>query len=321
MDGLLVIDKPPGPTSHDVVARLRRVLGERRIGHTGTLDPAASGVLPLVLGRATRLARFMSGSTKRYEAVVRFGQATDTYDADGLPAGERSTAAVPTRGQIDSALNAFRGTFDQQPPAFSAKKVAGRRSYETARANRTRRSLEASALGGPMPRAGQLGPPDLPGLPEPVRVTIHRLDVTDVVDDCVTLDLECSAGFYVRSLAHDLGAALGMGAHLAALRRTASGGLTLADAMPLDLAERSPADARSAVVPLEDMLTNLPAVVLQDEGVVRAIHGRDIGPAEITGEIWAGDSPVRLFDQSGQLVGIGEAAVTSGLLHPSVVLR
>src|SRR5882672_6157102 len=115
MDGLLVIDKPTGPTSHDVVARVRRVLAERRIGHTGTLDPAASGVLPLVLGRATRLARFMSGSRKCYEAVVRFGQATDTYDAEGLPVGARSTAAVPTRGQIESALNAFRGTFQQQP--------------------------------------------------------------------------------------------------------------------------------------------------------------------------------------------------------------
>ena len=140
MDGLLVIDKPTGPTSHDVVARVRRVLAERRIGHTGTLDPAASGVLPLVLGRATRLARFMSGSTKSYEAVVRFGQATDTYDAEGLPAGARSTAAVPTRSQIESALDAFRGTFQQQPPAFSAKKIGGRRSYETAREHRARRA-------------------------------------------------------------------------------------------------------------------------------------------------------------------------------------
>ena len=135
MDGLLVIDKPTGPTSHDVVARMRRVLGESRIGHTGTLDPAASGVLPLVLGRATRLARFMSGSNKRYEAVVRFGQATDTYDAEGVPVGERSLA-IPSREQIESALEAFRGTFEQQPPAFSAKKIAGRRSYEAARAAR-----------------------------------------------------------------------------------------------------------------------------------------------------------------------------------------
>ena len=321
MDGLLVIDKPTGPTSHDVVARVRRVLAERRIGHTGTLDPAASGVLPLVLGRATRLARFMSGSTKSYEAVVRFGQATDTYDAEGLPAGARSTAAVPTRSQIESALNAFRGTFQQQPPAFSAKKIGGRRSYETAREHRARRAVP-----------DRPDVPELPGVPSPVSVTVHRLDITDVADECVTLSLECSAGFYVRSLAHDLGATLGVGAHLATLRRTASAGFTLADAMPLDLAERSPADALAAIVPLERMLTGLAAVVLDDAGVSRAMHGRDIGPAEMSGEGWTGGGggpvgavgpmgPVRLLDQRGQLVGIGVAAAVPGLLHPSVVIR
>ena len=220
MDGLLVIDKPPGPTSHDVVARMRRVLGERRIGHTGTLDPAASGVLPLVLGRATRLARFMSGSRKRYEAVVSFGQATDTYDAEGLPVGERSLA-IPSRTQIESALDTFRGTFEQQPPAFSAKKIAGRRSYESARAARVK----------PQP-AG-------PGLPVPVSVTVHDLAIVALAGDQLTLSIECSAGFYVRSLAHDLGVRLGVGAHLAALRRTASAGLTLDVAITLDVAERS----------------------------------------------------------------------------------
>lgn len=325
MDGLLVIDKPAGPTSHDVVARVRRMLAERRIGHTGTLDPAASGVLPLVLGRATRLARFMSGSTKCYEAIVRFGQATDTYDAEGLPAGAHSTAPDPTRSQIESALGAFRGTFQQRPPAFSAKKIGGRRSYETARANRARRAL-------PDP----LELPDLLDVPSPVSVTVHRLDVIDVVDECVTLSLECSAGFYVRSLAHDLGATLGVGAHLAALRRTASAGFTLADAMPLDLAERSPADALAAIVPLERMLPGLASVVLDDEGVVRAIHGRDIGPTDISEGGWTGSdpagpvgtvgpvnpvNPVRLLDQRGQLVGIGVAAAVPGLLHPSVVIR
>ena len=161
MDGLLVIDKPTGPTSHDIVARMRRVLGESRIGHTGTLDPAASGVLPLVLGRATRLARFMSGSNKRYEAVVRFGHATDTYDAEGVPVGEPSIA-TPSRTQIESALDTFRGTFDQQPPAFSAKKIGGRRSYEAARAARVK------------PPPGLPGPPGLPALPSPVSVTGYR---------------------------------------------------------------------------------------------------------------------------------------------------
>jgi len=312
MDGLLVIDKPPGPTSHDVVARIRRVLGERRIGHTGTLDPAASGVLPLVLGRATRLARFMSSANKSYEAVIRFGQATDTYDAQGQPAGERSTAGAPSRAQIESALGGFRGTFDQQPPAFSAKKIAGKRSYETARANRSRPVSPA------LPDQPDRPPP---ALPAPVAVTVHRLEIVDVAGDCVTVNIECSAGFYVRSLAHDLGVCLGMGAHLAALRRTASAGLTLADATPLEIAERSPAEAIAAVLPLERMLTNFPSVVLNTAGAIRAIHGQDIGPEEITGAMWQGIGSVRLFDQHGQFIGIGEGATAPGLLHPSVVLR
>jgi tRNA pseudouridine55 synthase len=303
MDGLLVIDKPAGPTSHDVVARVRRVLGEQRIGHTGTLDPAASGVLPLVLGRATRLARFMSGSNKRYEAVVRFGQATDTYDAEGVPVGEQSIA-VPSREQLESALDAFRGTFEQQPPAFSAKKVAGRRSYESARAARLK----------PLP--GLPGPPGL-SLPAPVSVTVHHLAIVGLAADCATLTLECSAGFYVRSLAHELGVSLGIGAHLAALRRTASASLTLADAIPLDAAERSRDAAAAAIVPIERMLQDLPSVVLGREDVERVTHGQDVA----AGVRKAGGNSVRLFDQAGQLLGIAEAARTPGFLHPSIVLR
>jgi tRNA pseudouridine55 synthase len=308
MDGLLVIDKPPGPTSHDVVARVRRVLGERRIGHTGTLDPAASGVLPLVLGRATRLARFLSAGTKTYDAVLRLGVATDTYDAAGQPVGERSTGRAPTRDEIEAALDAFRGTFLQQPPAYSAKKIAGRRSYVAARASR----WSSSAL--PAPTV----------LPAPVSVTVYRADIMEVAADCVTLSVECSAGFYVRSLAHELGVRLGVGAHLATLRRTASAGLTLADAIPLDVVERSRDDAIAAIVPLGHMLSGLSSVVLTDDGVERATHGRDIGAAEVTTGEWPRTPPlrlpIRLLDQRGQLIGIAEPAATPGLLHPSVVL-
>jgi tRNA pseudouridine55 synthase len=312
MDGLLVIDKPSGPTSHDVVARMRRVLGERRIGHTGTLDPAASGVLPLVLGRATRLARFLSGAAKSYEAVVRFGLATDTYDAAGRPVGERSMGRTPTRSEIAAALETFRGTFEQQPPAFSAKKIAGRPSYAAARASRSANPA------GPAPP----GPPALPVLPAPVRVTVYRVDIADadVAADSVMLTVECSAGFYVRSLAHDLGVRLGVGAHLAALRRTASAGLTLVDAMPFDVAERSRDDAIAAIVPLHRMLAGLSSVVLTAEGVERAAHGRDIGAAEVTAQALPGTPPIRLFDQRGQLIGIAELGATEGFLHPSVVL-
>jgi len=306
MDGLLVIDKPAGPTSHDVVARMRRGLGERRIGHTGTLDPGASGVLPLVLGRATRLARFLSGSNKTYEAVVRFGFATDTYDFEGRPVGEASAGAAPSREQIESALATFRGSFEQQPPAFSAKKIEGRRSYVAARAVR---AATASAAA-----------PVLAPLPAPVRVTVHDAAILDLAGDCATLRITCSAGFYVRSLAHDLGVRLGVGAHLAALRRTESAGLTLGDAIPLEAAERSREAAVAAIMPLDRMLNGLPSVVLTVAGVERAGHGRDIGPDDVTGGTLAAAAPIRLLDQHGRLVGIAEHPARNGLLHPSVVL-
>lgn len=314
MDGLLVIDKPAGPTSHDVVARLRRVLGERRIGHTGTLDPGATGVLPLVLGRATRLARFLSGRDKGYEAVIRLGTATDTYDAHGVPSGVRHEGAWPSRAEIDRVLDTFRGTSIQQPPAFSAKKIGGKRSHKLAR--------------------GQMTP--LQSLPAPVTVTAHAIDIISVGDDLVTLRVNCSAGFYVRSLAHDLGERLGVGAHLTALRRTRSGDLTLADALPLDVAERDRDAARAAVIPLDRMLPSLSAVVLTDAGARHVAHGRDLSSADIADSCPAAewvrqpashrnDPPhvphcVRLLDRSGQLLGIAEPAGTPGLLHPSVVL-
>jgi tRNA pseudouridine55 synthase len=289
---------------------MRRALGERRIGHTGTLDPAASGVLPLVLGRATRLARFLSGANKSYEAVVRFGFATDTYDFEGHSVGVHSTGPMPGRDQIESALQAFRGTFEQQPPAFSAKKIAGQRSYVAARASRSSQATDPAFP----------APPAVPALPAPVSVTVHAADIVEVGADCVTLHVTCSAGFYVRSLAHDLGARLDVGAHLASLRRTASAGLTLADAISLETAERSRDQAIAAVVPLDRMLSGLSSVVLTEAGVERAQHGRDIGAAEFAVGTSAPPSPVRLFNNRGQLIGIGEPSEVPGLLHPSVVL-
>src|SRR5258705_7081862 len=192
MDGLLIVDKPAGPSSHDVVARVRRALGERRIGHTGTLDPAATGVLALVLGRATRLAQFLSGSDKPYEAVVRLGFSTDTADAQGRATGGAIDAALPGREAIDAALDTFRGTFLQQPPAFSAKKIDGKRSHKLARAHRKNfQQLRADS-----------GPASL-RLPQPATVTATAIDIVALDGDTVTLRVDCSAGFYVRSLAHD----------------------------------------------------------------------------------------------------------------------
>ena len=302
MDGLLVVDKPAGPTSHDVVARVRRVTGERRVGHTGTLDPAASGVLPLVLGRATRLARFLSRSDKTYEAVIELGVDTDTHDAEGRAIGAAHAGPLPGRDAIDRALDAFRGTFMQTPPVFSAKKIAGVRSYARARAG-----------SGPGPRQ-----PALTAVP----VVVSDLELLAGEGTRIDLRVTCSAGFYVRALAHDLGRVLGVGAHLVALRRTRSGGLTLADAVPLETIERDPAAAARALVPLRGMLPEMSAIRLTDEGSRRARHGRDLGPADLLDPPGSGTfvPPVRLLDAAGDLVGLAEAGASPGLLHPAVVL-
>lgn len=312
MDGLLVIDKPSGLTSHDVVARVRRILRERRVGHTGTLDPAATGVLPLVIGRATRLARFLSATDKTYEAVVTLGFATDTADASGAPVGATYAGPWPSRDAIDRALDAFRGSFLQEPPAYSAKKIDGKRSYKLARTAAAASALSPTSV----PAASPLRPASVP-------VVVRRLALLDVDGNRVTLRLDCSAGFYVRSLAHDLGAGLGTGAHLTSLRRTRSGECTVADALALEAAERDPDRAAQHVVPMSRMLRDLPPVVLTADGVRRATHGRDLGPGDAqdaTGFGGRDSGFVRLVDPAGQLVGIAQSATISGLLHPSVVL-
>ena len=305
MDGLLIVDKPAGPTSHDVVARMRRALREKRVGPTGTLDPAATGLLLLVLGKATRLATFLSASDKSYEAVVRLGFATDTADADGRALGGPYEGALPARADIEAALDEFRGTFLQQPPAFSAKKIDGQRSYKLARNARTSHPA--------------------PSHPAPCSVTTTRLEIVSIDGDRVALRVDCSAGFYVRSLAHDLGERLGTGGHLAALRRTRSGDFTLAAAIDLDTAQRDPARAAAAVVPMAAMLPSWPCAILTAEGVTRVGRGQDIRPGDR--EPPALSSPqvrvtgpfVKLLDRRGDLLAIAEHT-DAGLLHPSVVL-
>jgi tRNA pseudouridine55 synthase len=296
MDGLLAVDKPSGPTSHDVVARMRRALGERRIGHTGTLDPLATGLLLLVLGKATRLAKFLSASEKSYEATVRFGFATDTADAQGQPLGPIIGHAAPSRDAIDAALEEFRGTFLQQPPAFSAKKIEGQRSYKLARKARDARlkpSRYPSALPDKPAPPDVSNPPDLsdppdlpdppdpPALPAPVSVTAHAIRIVNLDGDHVTLSVDCSAGFYIRSLAHDLGQRLGVGAHLTALRRTRTGDFGLDRALALDALERDPAAAAKVLVPLSGALRSWPSVVLTADGVVRVGHGQDVRPMDL----------------------------------------
>jgi len=317
MDGLLIVDKPSGPTSHDIVACVRRVLQERSVGHTGTLDPMASGVLPLVIGRATRLARFLGGD-KAYVASIRLGVSTDSYDALGRPTGDAFTGPLPPAAVVDSALERFRGTFDQQPPAFSAKKIAGQRSYAIAR-----------RAGGGARQAAVEDDAAVP-VPKPVRVTTHSIEVMDVSGDRVTLRVRCSAGFYVRSLAHDLGAALGTGAHLEGLRRIEAAGLGLDHAVSLSElnAEGARDRAEHAMIPMDQMLSELPAVALTAQGVAQVRFGRDLGEPDASSgfaeAVDAASGParrhVRLLDPSGHLVAIAEAAAVAGLLHPAVVL-
>ncbi len=301
MNGLLVVDKPSGPTSHDVVGRARARLGVTRIGHTGTLDPLASGVLPLVVGRATRLARFLAGGEKCYDAVVRLGRATDTYDALGKFGDTTASVEGLTRDAVDGALEAFRGRFWQTPPPYSAKRIGGVRAYTLARAAK-------------------------PAEPKPAEVTVERLTLEGYEDGAARLRIVCSAGFYVRSLAHDLGARLGCGGYLESLQRTASGGFDLADAVPLAMLEADPSRAVEAFVAMDHLLTHLPAAVLSSRGTERAAHGNAVTDPDIVrrlpgleGADAAADVPVRLLDDAGSLLAIAKAG-PGPLLHPVVVL-
>lgn len=294
MDGLLLLDKPAGPTSHDVVARLRAVTGERRIGHTGTLDPAATGLLPLVFGKATRLASLLSGGDKSYDALIRLGTTTDTDDAEGEPIG--GGAGLPDDQDIDRAVSKFVGTFQQVPPRHSAKKIGGRKAYDLARRD---------------------VPVDLP----PVDVTVRSLHRLPAERGVVHLQLTVSAGFYVRALARDLGQELGCGAHLESLRRTSVGRFHVGHAIPLAEAEREgPALERRLLAPAE-AVAHLPAATLTDAGLRRAIHGNSLSPEHLSRQHEAGSTgglPVALLGPDGSLVALAHSR--GGFLHPAVVL-
>ena len=311
MDGVLVIDKPEGPTSHDIVAQVRRVLRVKRVGHTGTLDPMATGVLPLVIGRATRLTQFLLKDSKTYSATIRLGFSTDTYDALGTPVGSNGDPSLDLSHElgdqvIESALNKFRGTFDQCPPPFSAKKIGGIRAYTIAR------------RGGPV-------------VTVPVQVTVDQLRLLKAENSRLQVEITCSSGFYVRSLAHDIGQMLGCGAHLQALRRTRSGEFDLTHAIPLERAVQCSGEAKNMVnpappiadriLPLSRLLRTLPSAILTSRGRRCASNGQPINQDELThidDVIGMATSRVRLFDETGQLVAIAENR--DGALHPRVVL-
>lgn len=297
MDGVLLIDKPLGPTSHDVVARIRSVAREKSVGHTGTLDPRATGLLPLVLGKATRLASILTGGDKTYEAAIRLGVTTSTDDGDGTVTATYE-GALPDAGRIATALSAFRGTFEQIPPAHSAKRIGGEKAYDLARR-------------------------DAPVELRPVTVTVRSLELRGCRADGVDLELTVSSGFYVRALARDLGQALRCGGHLESLRRTRSGAFDVANALPLADAERLGPGIESRLLSPGDALADLPAVTLTEAGLKRAIHGNPLGPEHLERRFIppSGTTPagrVRVFAPDGRLVAL--ASSRGGLLHPAVVL-
>ncbi|HET9950125.1 MAG TPA: tRNA pseudouridine(55) synthase TruB [Longimicrobiales bacterium] len=283
---VLPVDKPEGPTSHDVVRAARRALGERRIGHTGTLDPFASGLLLLCVGRATRLAEYLSGLDKRYDAVMRLGVTTDTLDREGRVLEEREGWRDLDAAAIDAALARFRGRIAQVPPQYSAKKVGGVATYRRARRG------EAVDLA-------------------PVEVTVHELEPTWVDLPRVGLRVSCSTGTYVRALARDVGEALSVGAHLESLRRTAIGGFQVGAALPPEALDDPERVRRARIAPLE-ALAHLPRVDLDEAAAGRIARG---GPVPAPEGVPAGTVAVA---HAGRLVAV--ASSRGGALRPRKVL-
>lgn len=255
LEGVLLVDKPEGPTSHDVVALARRVLGVQRIGHAGTLDPLATGLLVLMVGRATRLASLLSGADKTYRGVIRLGFSTDTYDRAGVPDGPPREVRV-TRDELLAALQQFRGTVQQVPPAFSAKKVHGTPMYRLARRRR-------------------------PVSPIATSVTFRRMDLLDLSGTDAEIEAEVSAGTYLRSFAQDLGVILGCGAHLHSLRRIASGPFAVEDAIPVGELSALGRAAAGRLLALEQVPLGMPTLRLTAAGANAVRHGRPCGLNEV----------------------------------------
>ena len=289
MNGVIVIDKPAGMTSHDVVNRVRRILQEKSVGHLGTLDPMATGVLPLVAGRMTRLAQFYTTSNKSYEGEIRFGISTTTYDAEGDPIREIPLENLTLDRILESAAG-FTGTIEQMPPPFSAKKVGGVPAYKLARKNK---EVELKA----------------------VQVDVKRFEIFDLMGDRARFSCDVSSGTYVRSLAHDLGQKLGCGAHLSALRRTRSGEFCMEDAVTLEaLAAAMQNDtAPQLFFHPRRLLPNFPSVTADDETVAKIRHGRAVNLPELSRA-----KLVKVFEGQANLIAIA-SRVAGTLFHPKVV--
>jgi tRNA pseudouridine55 synthase len=291
MDGVLNINKPSGVTSHDVVERVRKILHEKRIGHTGTLDPLATGVLVLCAGRATRIAQYLEAGEKEYKAVMRLGVTTDTLDAEGLILETRSYTP-PDRQKIVDVLQVFIGSIMQRPPAFSAVKVAGVPSYKLAREGKAE-------------------------LLKPRSVMIYSIELTAFEDPVVSLQVRCSKGVYIRTLCAEIGDALGMGAHLIGLERTRSGRFSIDGAVTLDRLQEmmTAGNAEQVVTSIDEALAAFPAIRISEAETVRVLHGNQISCPSSLADITS--DHIRLHSPAGRLLGL--ARIVAGALKPDLV--
>lgn len=302
MDGLIIVDKPAGLTSHDVVLKMRKLLRVRKIGHAGTLDPLATGVLLVTVGQATRLFPYLSGTDKTYTGEIRLGQATDTYDSEGQPVGPERRD-FPKEQELLEAASSFVGEISQLPPPFSAKKINGQPAFKLAR-----QGLK----------------PEL----NPVRVAVHRFLILDYSPPLVRFLVECSSGTYIRSLAHELGQKLGCGAHLSALRRIASGLYTEEEALGLErieeLSRRQAYD--QFLLPLDRLLPDYPAIWLDEPGARAFAHGngfslRQVSRAALASSRRQESQIFRVFSDSDRLLGLARFEAGERVFRPELVLQ
>ncbi|MFO0338570.1 MAG: tRNA pseudouridine(55) synthase TruB [Acidobacteriota bacterium] len=291
LSGILVLDKPAAWTSHDAVNRVRRLAGTRKVGHLGTLDPLATGVLPLVIGRATRLAQFFSSDRKSYRASIQFGVPTSTYDSEGEPLAPPLPIDLTTH-DIPALLARFTGPQSQLPPPISAKKINGVPAYKLARQNQ---------------------PVEL----KPVDIEIFRISLLHLTPTTLELDIDSTAGTYIRSLAHDLGQALGCGAHVSALRRTRSGDFDLSHAHTFPELEAHPDQFPSFLLSGAQLLPHIPAYTVDALTESQIRHGRDFRTSPFRSTPTA--QRLKVLNQHGHLIAIADQTLPL-LYHPSVVL-
>jgi tRNA pseudouridine55 synthase len=289
MNGLLVLDKPAGMTSHDVVAIVRRVTGEKSIGHLGTLDPMATGVLPLLLGKYTRLAQYFGQAEKSYTGTIRFGFATDTFDAEGTAVGE-AVALTRSLAELSELALRFHGAMDQMPPVFSAKKIGGVPAYKLARAGK-----------------------DVPV--KAARITIHNFELLGLEGEVASFAMSVSAGGYVRSVAHELGEMAGCGAHLASLRRTQAGVFGLAESVALDELKAMTREELEARLPHpRTLLVEMPSVMVDERTAGRIRNGMQVNVPEFSAA-----PMVKVFSGPRELLCVAKR-VAGTLVQPVVVM-